>query len=99
MLYLDLALNDDDFLTYQEKNSTSFIRKMKIFVRKHVIKIFDYEIDGKMILVLSKINNQFVETKLCAIMHRVLLFFIEISYKKIFIIGVDKTKKMYYCIM
>lgn len=57
MLYLDLALNDDDFLTEQEKNSTSFIRKMKIFIRKHITKIFDYEIDGRTVLVLPKVNK------------------------------------------
>lgn len=57
MLYLDLALNDDDFLSEEEKKCTSLIRKIKIFVRKNITKIFDYEIDGKNVLVLAKINK------------------------------------------
>lgn len=57
MLYLDLGLNDEDFLEEHEKNSTSFIRKIKIFIRKHITKIFEYEISGRSVLVLSKINK------------------------------------------
>ena len=41
MLYLDLGINNEDFLTEKEKNSTSFIRKIKVFVRKHIFQIFD----------------------------------------------------------
>ena len=57
MLYLDLGINNEDFLTEKEKNSTSFIRKIKIFIRKHIIRIFEYEISGRTILVLSKLNK------------------------------------------
>ena len=57
MLYLDLSLNDEDFLTDKEKKCTSFIRKIKVFIRKNIIKIFEYEISGRSVLVLSKINK------------------------------------------
>lgn len=57
MLYLDLALNNDDLLEENEKKDIKIIRKIKIFIRKHIIKIFDCEIDGKNVLVLSKINK------------------------------------------
>ena len=57
MLYLDLGLNNDDFLTEKEKNSTSLVRKLKVFVRKYITKIFEYEISGRSVLVLSNINK------------------------------------------
>lgn len=57
MLYLDLGINNEDFLTEKEKNSTSFIRKIKVFVRKHIFQIFEYEISGRTVLVLSKLNK------------------------------------------
>ena len=57
MLYLDLGINNEDFLTEKEKKSTSFIRKIKVFIRKHIIRIFEYEISGRTVLVLSKLNK------------------------------------------
>ena len=58
MLYLDLGINNEEFLLEKEKNSTSFIRKIKIFIRKHILKIFEYEISGRTVLVLSKLNKR-----------------------------------------
>ena len=58
MLYLDLGINDDDFLTENEKDSTSIVRKIKIFIRKYITRIFEYEISGRTVLVLSKLNKR-----------------------------------------
>ena len=57
MLYLDLALNNDDFLSEEEKHCTSIVRKLKIFIRKHITKIFEYEVSGRTVFVLSKVNK------------------------------------------
>lgn len=57
MLYLDLALNKYDLLEEEEKKQHKIIRKIKIFIRDKITKIFDYEIDGKTVLVLSKVNK------------------------------------------
>ena len=57
MLYLDLGLNNEDFLSDKEKESTSLIRKIKVFFRKYIFRIFEYEISGRSILVLSKLDK------------------------------------------
>lgn len=58
MLYLDLALNKYDLLDEEEKKQCKVIRMIKIFIRDKITKIFDYEIDGKKVLVLANVNKK-----------------------------------------
>ena len=58
MLYLNIARNKEDFILNGEEKYPKFIKKILCFFRKFTGQVLEVEIEGKNIVVISKINKK-----------------------------------------
>lgn len=58
MLYIDFAKNREDFILDDEEKLPIFLKSFLYFFRKITGQVIEYEIDGKNIVLISKLNNR-----------------------------------------
>ena len=58
MLYLDFAKNREDFILEKEEKLPNFIKNILYHFRKFAGQVIFYELDGKRVVLISKINKK-----------------------------------------
>ena len=58
MLYIDYGKFQEDFILEREEKFPSFCKKFLYFFRKLTGQVIEYELDGKKVILISKLNKR-----------------------------------------
>ena len=61
MLYIDFAQNKEDFILENEKKLPYFIKNILYFFRKLTGQVITYNIDGRNVVLISKLNKRILK--------------------------------------
>ena len=61
MLYIDFAQNKEDFILENEKKLPYFLKNIIYFFRKFSGQVINYSIDGKNVVLISRINKRVIK--------------------------------------
>ena len=61
MLYIDFAQNKEDFILENEKKLPYFIKNILYFFRKFTGQVITYNIDGRNVVLISKLNKRILK--------------------------------------